>query len=74
MSYQKKKASSTNPTLLLKLLAAFCVLNCASAVAAPTPSEDVVALRLELEALKSDVEAVRRELDDVRQCSACVSP
>eukprot|EP00964_Phaeocystis_antarctica_P088112 scaffold56038_cov60-Phaeocystis_antarctica.AAC.1 len=67
MSYQKKKASSTNPTVLLKLLAAFCVLNCASAVAVPTPSEDVVALRLEAPNSPPTIEDVLLQLQDVRQ-------
>ena len=68
-SHKKKPAlTKTSPTLLLKLLAAFCVLDCIGATAVPTPSEDVVALRLELEALKQG--AASR----VRRSSRAASP
>ena len=82
-SYQKKKATltKTNPsTLLLKLLAAFCVLNCVGAVAVPNPSseEETKSPVPDNCAMKSEVEALRREfyeqLQDVRKCSGCVSP
>ena len=81
-SYQKKKASPTQTTLplLLKLLAAFCVLNCVGAVAVPTPSseEETKSPVPDNCATKSEVEALRHEfyeqLQDVRKCSGCVSP
>jgi len=84
-SYQAKapvKATRTkmNGTFLLKCLAAFCMLG--NVTASPTPicgcSEAVSALRVEFQA-KYDaqqalIDYVANEVQDVRECSACVSP
>merc|ERR1740139_606563 len=84
-SYQAKaplKATRTkmNGTFLLKCLAAFCMLG--NVTASPTPtcgcSEAISALRVEFQAKYDKQQAlidyVANEVQDVRECSACVSP
>ena len=86
-SHKKKHAlTKTNSTLLLKLLAAFCVLDSVGAAAvgpaeppstSPTCgcSEEVAAMQEKIDAMEL---ALRHEfyeqLQDVRQCSGCMSP
>merc|ERR1719469_1037749 len=69
-----------NGTFLLKCLAAFCMLG--NVTASPTPtcgrSEAISALRAEFQAKYDKQQAlidyVANEVQDVRECSACVSP
>merc|ERR1740124_1730762 len=76
-----------NGTFLLKCLAAFCMLG--NVTASPTPtcgcSEAISALRVEFQAKYVEFQAkydaqqalidyVANEVQDVRECSACVSP
>ena len=92
----KTKGTLTNGTLLLlKYLAAFCMLdNVTAQGASPTPTcgcsaaitEAISALRVELgmelrvefqakyDAQQALVDSVAHEVQDVRECSACVSP
>ena len=76
----KTKGTLTSGTLLLlKYLAAFCMLG--NVTASPTTcgcSEEIAALRVEFQA-KYDaqqvlIDSVAHEVQDVRECSACVSP
>ena len=83
----KATRTKMNGTFLLKCLAAFCMLG--NVTASPTPtcgcSEAISALRVEFQA-KHDaqqalhdaqqalIDSVAHEVQDVRECSACVSP